>query len=75
MLFRSVIIAMVAAPPMVASVDSVRSRKQKVVTSAIPSINRGYTPTASNIVPPEIPGTKLARPISKIGRASCRERV
>jgi hypothetical protein len=34
-----------------------------VVSSAIPPMNAGYTPAASSIVPPEIPGTRLARPI------------
>ena len=35
----------------------------RVVTSAIAEMKFGYTPAASNMVPPLIPGTRFASPI------------
>ena len=67
-------IATTADPPTAASNDNVLARKRNVVTSAMPPMNCGYTPAANSIVPPEMPGTRLAKPINtppRIPRSSC----
>jgi hypothetical protein len=56
--------AISAAPTTVASTTTEERTNLRVETSATARTKRGYTPAASNIVPPLMPGTRLANPIS-----------
>jgi len=53
-----------AVATMVPRSSTERGLKRRVVTSAIAAMKRGYTPAARSMVPPLMPGTRLASPIS-----------
>ena len=53
----------------IADLTGYAARPDQVVTSAMAPMNPGYTPAARSMVPPLMPGTRLASPISVPPRA------